>query len=153
MMVLVLGGTGFIGPFAVERIVARGHEVTVFHRGKSSSDRLPDVEHLHGDRANLEHFAPAFAALRPEVVLDMLPYSEGEGELLLRLFRGVAARIVAVSSSDVYRAFDRFSGRDPGPPDPTPLTEESPLRDRLYNYREEGMSPSHRGYWNDKILM
>ena len=153
MRVLVLGGTGFIGSFAVRRILARGHEVTVFHRGKTRSDPLPDVEHLQGDRADLEQFAPAFAELRPEVVLDMRPYSQIEGEELLRLFCRIARRIVAVSSCDVYRAFDRFSGRDPGPPDPTPLTEESPLRDRLYNYREEGMAPSHPGYWDDKILM
>ena len=153
MRVLVLGGTGFIGPAAVRRIVARGHEVTLFHRGKTHSDQLPEVPRLHGDRADLASFAPVFADLRPEVVLDMMPYCEDEGSQLLRLFRGVARRIVAISSCDVYRAFDRFSGRDPGPPDPTPLTEDSPLRDRLYNYREEGMTPTHRGYWNDKILM
>ncbi len=33
MRVLVIGGTGFVGPRAVRRLAGEGHEVTVFHRG------------------------------------------------------------------------------------------------------------------------
>lgn len=47
------------------------------------------------------------------------------------MFRGIAARAVVISSSDVYRAFGRLWRTEPGPPDPVPLTEESPLRERL----------------------
>jgi nucleoside-diphosphate-sugar epimerase len=38
---------------------------------------------------------------------------------------------------DVYRAYGRLLGKEQGPPDKTPLTEESPLREKLYPYREE----------------
>ena len=48
---LILGGTGFIGPPMVRYAVERGHEVTIFTRGKSKSN-IPDVEHLVGDRSN-----------------------------------------------------------------------------------------------------
>lgn len=49
--ILVLGGTGFIGPYQVRYAVARGHRVSVFNRGRRQAD-LPDgVEHLQGDRA------------------------------------------------------------------------------------------------------
>jgi 2'-hydroxyisoflavone reductase len=48
---LILGGTGFIGPPMVRYAVERGHEVTIFTRGKTKSS-LPDVEHLVGDRSN-----------------------------------------------------------------------------------------------------
>ena len=46
---LILGGTGFIGPPMVRYALERGHEVTIFTRGKSKT-RIPGVEHLIGDR-------------------------------------------------------------------------------------------------------
>ncbi len=52
LRILVLGGTGFIGPYQVRYAAARGHKVTVFNRGRRQAD-LPDtVEHLQGDRNN-----------------------------------------------------------------------------------------------------
>jgi 2'-hydroxyisoflavone reductase len=47
---LVIGGTQFVGRAFVEEAVERGHEVTVFHRGSTEPEELPEVEHLHGDR-------------------------------------------------------------------------------------------------------
>jgi 2'-hydroxyisoflavone reductase len=47
---LVIGGTHFVGRAVVEDAVARGHDVTVFHRGADEPEGFPDVEHLHGDR-------------------------------------------------------------------------------------------------------
>ena len=48
--ILILGGTGFLGPFIVERALARGHTLTLFNRGKTGSDLFPNVEKIHGDR-------------------------------------------------------------------------------------------------------
>lgn len=48
---LILGGTGFIGPWQVRYAVERGHEVTIFNRGKSAPGRFKGVEELTGDRA------------------------------------------------------------------------------------------------------
>ncbi len=50
MRVLVLGGTGFVGRYVVEGALARGHAVTVFHRGRSNPGLFPQAEHLIGDR-------------------------------------------------------------------------------------------------------
>src|SRR5690606_13301021 len=47
---LILGGTGFIGPHQVRYAVERGHEVTIFNRGRSAG-MFPGVEELTGDRA------------------------------------------------------------------------------------------------------
>jgi 2'-hydroxyisoflavone reductase len=49
MRLLFVGGTRFVGRHMVEAAVARGHAVTVFHRG-GPDDVLPEVEHRHGDR-------------------------------------------------------------------------------------------------------
>ncbi|RZA37357.1 MAG: NAD-dependent epimerase/dehydratase family protein [Lysobacteraceae bacterium] len=49
--ILILGGTGFTGPFQVAYALARGHKVTLFNRGKKPSPEWPgEVEQLHGDR-------------------------------------------------------------------------------------------------------
>ncbi len=37
MRILLLGGTGFIGPFVARRLSAEGHEVTLFHRGQTQA--------------------------------------------------------------------------------------------------------------------
>lgn len=51
--ILILGGTGFLGPKTVAVALARGHHVTVFNRGRTEK-RIPfefkDVEHLYGNR-------------------------------------------------------------------------------------------------------
>jgi hypothetical protein len=48
--ILVLGGTGFLGPPVVERALQRGHTVTLFNRGKTDADLFPNVEKIRGDR-------------------------------------------------------------------------------------------------------
>src|SRR5688572_6823894 len=51
LRILILGGTGFIGPNQVRYAVARGHKVSVFNRGKTNPDSVPaGVERLEGDR-------------------------------------------------------------------------------------------------------
>jgi 2'-hydroxyisoflavone reductase len=48
--ILMLGGTGFLGPPTVEAALRRGHKVTLFNRGKTRPGLFPDLEKLHGDR-------------------------------------------------------------------------------------------------------
>ena len=50
LRILILGGTGFIGPHQVRMALARGHEVTLFNRGRTAPDLFPEVETLIGDR-------------------------------------------------------------------------------------------------------
>jgi len=51
MNILILGGTGFTGPFQVKYALSRGHKVTVFNRGKTHPGELPkEAEQLIGDR-------------------------------------------------------------------------------------------------------
>jgi 2'-hydroxyisoflavone reductase len=48
--ILMLGGTGFLGPQTVEAATRRGHKVTLFNRGRTRPGLFPDLEKLHGDR-------------------------------------------------------------------------------------------------------
>jgi 2'-hydroxyisoflavone reductase len=52
LKILVLGGTGLIGPPMVDYAIARGHEVTLFNRGKTNTHLFPELEKLRGDRAD-----------------------------------------------------------------------------------------------------
>lgn len=50
MNILILGGTKFLGRHLVEESIKRGHEVSIFTRGKTNPDLYPDIEKLVGDR-------------------------------------------------------------------------------------------------------
>ena len=122
---LVLGGTGFMGPWVVRALVADGHEVSVFHRGTTEVELPVSVRHVHGSFEAMP--TAALRALEPEVVVDMTPFVRADSRRLM-MFKGIARRGVAISSADVYRAFGRLWRSEPGPPDPVPLHEDSPLR-------------------------
>ncbi len=153
MKILVLGGTNFIGAHAVRRLDSLGHALTVFHRGKTEAELPGSVKHVHGDRKRLGEYREVFEELAPEVVLDTFAMTEKDARAVVEVFRGLAKRLVVLSSGDVYRAYDRLRGADPGPPDPTPLTEDSPLRDKFYPYRNHADSPEDMMYNYDKILV
>ena len=134
MRILIIGGTRFIGPPVATRLSGSGHAVTVFHRGESEGELPPGVEHVHGDRHRLADFQDEIRRVQPEVVLDMAPFTEVDAQEIMNAFRGIAGRIVAVSSQDVYRAYGRLHGSEAGPPEAGLLTEDAPLRETLYPY-------------------
>jgi nucleoside-diphosphate-sugar epimerase len=139
MKILVIGGTGFIGPHVLRRLAAAGHELAVFHRGGHLAD-LPDgVARLQGDRRDLAAHRDAFASFRPEVVIDVVLSSGRQAAALMDVFRGLARRVVALSSMDVYRACGVLHGSEPGPLEPLPLTEDSPVRTVLRTYPPESI--------------
>ncbi len=153
MHILVLGGTRFIGPPAVARLAAQGHAVTVFHRGENNAPLPEGVRAIHGDRKRLAEYAPAFRESRPDVVLDTYCLTQQDAEAVAATFRGVARRVVVLSSVDVYRARDRFVRAEPGLPDPTPLTENSPLRDRWFPYADPKPEGAATTTTYEKILV
>ena len=154
MRVLVIGGTGFIGPHVVGRLVAMGHDVTVFHRGRHEADLPASVRHIHAEEAGMPvtAFPQELKRPAPEVVLHMVPVGEQDTREAVRAFRGVARRLIAISSGDVYRAYGVLLGLEPGPPDPVPLPEGAPLRRVLYPYRGLSSGPEDWRYHYEKIL-
>ena len=53
MRLLILGGTVFLGRHVAAEALARGHEVTVFHRGRHGNELFAgQAEHLIGDRGS-----------------------------------------------------------------------------------------------------
>jgi len=127
--ILVLGGTGFVGRHIVHDLVGSGHEVCVFHRGEHEPALAASVRHVHGVFRELREHLDELRSFAPEVVVDTVPYHDKCGHGVLH-FGGVAEWGVVITSGDVYRAFGRVWGSEPGRPDAVPLTEEAPLRER-----------------------
>jgi nucleoside-diphosphate-sugar epimerase len=150
MRILILGGTTLTGPFVARRLHALGHEVAVFHRGEHEAELPAGVRHLHGD---LAHLPRATFDQAPEVVVHMWAMTERDAESFVQRFRGIASRAVVVSSGDVYRAYGRLTGLEPGPPDPIPLTEDAPLRKSRYPYRKTAPNHDHWMAQYDKVLV
>ncbi|HEY6284076.1 MAG TPA: NAD-dependent epimerase/dehydratase family protein [Ktedonobacteraceae bacterium] len=137
MRILVIGGTNFMGPLVVRTLNEQGHEVTVFHRGQTQTDLPHGVKEMLGDRRPLAGSAVELQRLAPEVVLDMIPAIEQDALDVMSIFTGIANRLVAISSQDVYRAFGRVNGKETGPVESLLITEQSALRQNLYPYRGE----------------
>lgn len=154
MRVLIIGGTNFIGPYVVTALDRLGIEVTVFHRGIHEPALPATVRHVHSEQAALPflHFPVELSRPVPEVVLHMFPVGQEDARAVMVRFMGEAKRIVALSSGDVYRAYGRLLGTEPGPPEPVPLDESAALRSTLYPYRSAAAGPGDWTYHYEKIL-
>src|SRR5579864_4502377 len=100
MRILILGGTGFTGPYQVRYALARGHKVTTFNRGKTHPGELPpEVEQLVGDRNGK---LDALKNRQWEVVIDnptTLPVWVRDAAQVLK---GNTERYVFISTISVY---------------------------------------------------
>lgn len=152
MNILVIGGTsGFIGTQVIWRLAAAGHTVTVFHRGQTNAGLPPGVNHILGDRERLADFASEFRRAAPQIVIDMYLRFEPEAVDLMHTFRGVAERVIAISSQDVYRTYGILWRNENTSPNDTPIAEDAPLRSVLYPYRRIANGPDDPKYNYDKI--
>ncbi|HKW26106.1 MAG TPA: NAD-dependent epimerase/dehydratase family protein [Terriglobales bacterium] len=149
MKILLIGGTGFIGPHVVRELSRQGHQVAVLHRGGRTAELPKGVQTFIGDRSTL----PQNAAVRrfaPEIVVDMILSSAPQAQALMNTFRGVAKRVVAISSMDVYRAMGLVHGTESGPLQPLPLTETSELRSTPHPYSPEALKMMRKIFdWAD----
>ncbi len=99
LQVLVLGGTGFIGIHQVEYAWARGHDVTLFNRGRTNPHLFPDVRKLVGDR---DSDLSALETGEWDVVIDNSATVPRRVRDACRLLSDRVGRYVYTSSSGVY---------------------------------------------------
>jgi 2'-hydroxyisoflavone reductase len=97
--ILILGGTGFIGPHMVQTALDRGHQVTIFNRGKSNTHLFPDVEKLKGDRdGDLE----SLKGRDWDAVIDNTGYVPRHVRDSADLLKGHVGRYLFTSTGSVY---------------------------------------------------
>ena len=97
--VLILGGTGFIGPHIVRRLVERGHTVTIFTRGRRDPEVPQNIERLIGDRnGKLE----ALAGRDWDAVIDDSATNPEWVRQSTAMLDGHTGRYLFTSSTGVY---------------------------------------------------
>ena len=101
--VLILGGTGFLGPHMVRETLRRGHTVTLFNRGRSNNKMFPDIESIKGDRDN------GLDGLKDrhwDAVIDNSGYVPRHVQDSARLLAPNTDRYVYTSTVSVYADFN-----------------------------------------------
>ncbi|MFI0369270.1 SDR family oxidoreductase [Actinomadura sp. 1N219] len=114
MRILMLGGTEFAGRAVTEGALARGWDVTVFHRGRHAPPQ--GVASLHGDRTTEEGLKALATDEEWDAVVDTWSAAPSVVRDTARLLDGRVGRYVYISSRSVY-AF----------PEPDALGEDAPV--------------------------
>ncbi len=124
LRILILGGTGFIGPHQVEYALSRGHEVTLFNRGRTNAQLFPEVEKLVGDR---ESDLSALEGRSWDVVVDNSATNAPHWvEASANLLRDSCERYIFVSTRSVYADTSRI-----------PMNIDAPV----WTYESAGVEP------------
>jgi nucleoside-diphosphate-sugar epimerase len=136
LRILILGGTGFTGPFQVRYALSRGHQVTVFNRGRTHPGELPkEAEQLLGDRNGK---LDALKGRTWDVVIDnpaTLPVWVRDAAQILK---GNVERYVFISSIAVYADTSK-----PGKDETAPLTKYTgadPMKETSATMRASNLS-------------
>ena len=99
MNILILGGTKFLGRHLVDSALARGHNVTLFNRGKTNPGLFPNVETILGDR---EHDIEKLNGRAWDAVIDVAGYYPRIVRLSATGLERSVGRYVFISSISVY---------------------------------------------------
>ncbi|HJW39035.1 MAG TPA: NAD-dependent epimerase/dehydratase family protein [Candidatus Udaeobacter sp.] len=121
LRILILGGTGFTGPYQVRYALSRGHKVTTFNRGKTHPGELPnEVEQLIGDR-NCQ--LDSLKNRRWDVAIDNPTTLPAWVRDAAQILKGNVERYVFVSTISVYgevktgpdenAPVEKYEGADP----------------------------------------
>ena len=122
MKTLVIGGTGPTGPFIVNGLLARGHEVAILNRGTRDLPEIPrEVERIVGDPHFAETLAQALAGRR----FDLIVATYGRMRFVAEAAVGHADRLVTVGGSAQFRGLWEPDALFPRGQQ-TPLPEDAP---------------------------
>lgn len=107
--ILVLGGTGFIGPHMVREALRRGHSVTLFNRGRTNNALFPDLETIKGDRdAGLD----GLKGRRWDAVVDNSGYVPRHVQDSARLLSANTGFYLFISTIATYASFTSANDED-----------------------------------------
>jgi len=118
LRILVLGGTGFLGPHFVDAARAKKHKITLFNRGRTnptrfSGEEFKDIEQLHGDRKS--DMKALQGKRRWDAVLDTSAYIPTDVTRSTRLLAKRVDQYLLVSTISVYAKMDK-PGQDESAP-------------------------------------
>lgn len=104
LKILIMGGTGFLGPHIVEAARRRGHALTLFNRGKTHPGLFPDIEQLHGDRKT---DLSALGGRKWDAVVDTSAYIPADVTRSAALLAPSVGHYLLISTVSVYAKIDK----------------------------------------------
>ncbi len=111
MKILIIGGTRFLGRHLVESALARGHEVTLFNRGKSNPDLFNQIQTIRGDREkDLDQLSGQWDA-----VIDTCGYFPRIVRMSAEALKDKVRSYVFISSISVYDGFGKIGINESDP--------------------------------------
>ncbi|MGC8626889.1 MAG: SDR family oxidoreductase [Acidimicrobiales bacterium] len=125
MRVLFIGGTGLISSACSEQLLAAGHELWLFNRGRQAPP--PGARVLKGDVHDEAAFGRLVAGTDWDVVVDWVAYVPADVARDIRTFRGSTGQYVFISSASAYEK----------PPSHWLVTESTPLSNPYWQYSRD----------------
>jgi 2'-hydroxyisoflavone reductase len=111
LKILILGGTSFLGPAIVNAAIAKGHEVTLFNRGKTNPTLFPEIEKLRGDRDPAkDEGLKALEGRKWDAVVDTSAYVPRHAKASAELLAPNVGHYVFISTISVYAKNDTDNG-------------------------------------------
>ena len=104
LKILILGGTAFLGPAIVNYALARGHEITLFNRGRTNPHLFPDLEKIVGDRKESHD---ALKGRKWDVVIDTSGYFPRVVRQAAAALEGNIGQYIFISTISVYADFSQ----------------------------------------------
>lgn len=150
LRILILGGTGFIGPNQVKYALDRGHSVTLFNRGVTNSALFPNVPRLIGDR-NLPDGHKALESGQWDVVIDNPTSNPKWVRDAGRALRGRTKHYIFVSTISVFS--DNSAPIDENGPLNAPSDIEAPYDAKLYGQNKVRSEMEARTQFGDNVTI
>ncbi len=133
MKVLFIGGSGNISTSVSRIAIARGMELTLLNRGKTTAD-IPGARWLTTDFHNLAQTQNVLGDESFDVVVDWIAYTQQDIERDLKLFTGKCGQFVFISSASAYQK----------PPSSVIIRESTPLHNPYWQYSRDKIACEER---------
>jgi nucleoside-diphosphate-sugar epimerase len=154
LRILVLGGTGFLGPHLVHVAQQRGHRISMLNRGRREpglfESDFRNVESIQGDRATPTAYAN-LKGKRWDVVIETSGYRHPWTREAVQALKGAAGRYLYVSSTGVFWPYHTVDIAEDGP---IPLKDDPPREQPTYGVMKALSENEVRaGFANNAIIV
>ncbi|MCL1907887.1 MAG: hypothetical protein FWG12_00790 [Holophagaceae bacterium] len=116
LRILILGGTGYLGPATIDAAQARGHKISMFNRGRTRPELYPEVEKLQGDRdPDKDEGLKALESGEWDVVIDNSGYFPRMVKASAELLSTRSKHYIYISSISAYSEPNPVNGDEGAP--------------------------------------
>lgn len=104
MNILIIGGTGFISGRLSEKLLLRGHKLTLLNRGNTKTELRgkQNLSFVYGDRNDKRILSELVSKKKFDVVYDMIAYDEKDSQTAIDIFKNKIGRFIHCSTISVY---------------------------------------------------